>query len=298
MRLKRVVLVALVTSVSGLVLILLAGLVVPQSVLVKLSGKQSAANSAGHAVLPGTKTATTTNSKGSATTDNSPQNGVATSGAPATHTGGGTAVTGSNTTGTGTAGGTGAGSGSGTGGTGGTGGGTSPPTSISTFTASPSSIAYNGSSTLSWASSNATGCSIAPSIGAVAASGSHGTGALTSSTTYTLTCSGNGSVSRQASVSVGAAPPACGQAGGTCSAAQVAAHNSAGDCWMIYSKKWYVVTSYVNSHPGGRSVFNSTTCGADVTAYLSGSASSAGQRHTHSAAAYSTLQSFTGGAVQ
>jgi hypothetical protein len=58
------------------------------------------------------------------------------------------------------------------------------------------------------------------------------------------------------------------------------------------------VTSYVNSHPGGQAVFNSNTCGHDITSYLNGSASSAGQRHSHSSSAYAVLNSYFIGPVK
>lgn len=92
--------------------------------------------------------------------------------------------------------------------------------------------------------------------------------------------------------------PACGSAGGTCSVAQVAAHNSQTNCWIIYKAGYFIVTNYVNIHPGGRSVFSATTCGHDITAYLNGSASTAGQQHSHSSSAYSVLQSYYVGAVK
>ena len=78
---------------------------------------------------------------------------------------------------------------------------------VDAFTASPSTIAYNGGSNLSWSSSFASGCSIS-GIGAVAYSGSHGTGNLTSSKSYTITCSNptRTSASRSVVVNVGAAP--------------------------------------------------------------------------------------------
>jgi hypothetical protein len=81
-----------------------------------------------------------------------------------------------------------------------------PPPSVS-LTASPTSIAYGGSSTLSWASSNATSCTASGGwSGGEPASGSQTTGALQSTTSYTLTCHGAGG-DATASVSVAVAPP-------------------------------------------------------------------------------------------
>lgn len=48
-------------------------------------------------------------------------------------------------------------------------------------------------------------------------------------------------------------------------AADVAAHNTAGDCWMIISGKVYNVASYIPIHPGGV-VAISAYCGKDATA--------------------------------
>lgn len=83
-----------------------------------------------------------------------------------------------------------------------------PP--VLTFTASPTSLPYNGSSTLTWNTSNATSCTGANAwSGTKAVSGSQSTGSLTSSKTYTLTCSGpGGSVTKSVTVTVGAAPTA------------------------------------------------------------------------------------------
>ena len=93
-------------------------------------------------------------------------------------------------------------------------------------------------------------------------------------------------------------PIACGSAGGVCTAAQVATHGTAGNCWQIYNGGYYIVTSYVNKHNGGASVFNAQTCGHDITGYLNGSQSTAGKTRHHSSAAYTVLQSYYVGKVQ
>lgn len=92
-------------------------------------------------------------------------------------------------------------------------------------------------------------------------------------------------------------PPGCGSAGGACTNAQVAAHNSQTNCWIIYNGGYYIVTSYVGQHPGGKSVFNSSTCGRNITGYLNGSQSSAGQNHSHGSTAYNVLNSYYVGPV-
>jgi len=88
-------------------------------------------------------------------------------------------------------------------------------------------------------------------------------------------------------------PSACGQ-GGTCTAAEVAAHNSQSDCWVRLGFKAYNVTPYVNSHPGGRNAFDSSTCGTDITAQMQGQAgsSSLSKKKNHDQSAYNTLNSY------
>ena len=63
------------------------------------------------------------------------------------------------------------------------------PTAI-TLTANPTSVAYGGSSTLTWSAANVTSCSLTGpnSLSASGTSGSITTGALTADSTYTLTC--------------------------------------------------------------------------------------------------------------
>ena len=81
-----------------------------------------------------------------------------------------------------------------------------------TISANPTSVAYDGSSTLTWSSTNATSCSVTKA-GVAWQSGTSGTnvssGALTSNTTFVATCTGPGGNSAPASatVTVGAQPP-------------------------------------------------------------------------------------------
>lgn len=173
-------------------------------------------------------------------------------------------------------------------------GGSTATASISSFSASPASISYNSASTLSWASANATSCSIS-TLGTVSTSGTKSTGNLTSTKTYTLTC---GTASKNVSVSINNTPVTCGQPNGVCSSAQVAAHASQGDCWMIYNGYYYIVTSYVNNHPGGKGVFNTSSCGRDITGYMNGSASTGGKQHNHNNSSYNVLNSYRVGQVQ
>ena len=73
----------------------------------------------------------------------------------------------------------------------------------------PITIVYNSSATLSWSSTNATACTASNGwSGAKATSGSESTGNLTSSKTYTLTCTGpGGSASDSVTVNVSVPPP-------------------------------------------------------------------------------------------
>lgn len=96
-------------------------------------------------------------------------------------------------------------------------GSTPPPPNpnpvITSFTASSTSVTSGGSSNLSWATTNATSCTASGGwSGAKATSGTNvSTGALTTSTTFTLTCSGaTGTTPATASVTVtvtATAPP-------------------------------------------------------------------------------------------
>lgn len=71
-----------------------------------------------------------------------------------------------------------------------------------TISANPTSVSYNGTSTITWSSTNSTSCTATGGAnswaGTKATSGSFATGALTTNTTYTITCS-DGSVSSSAS---------------------------------------------------------------------------------------------------
>ncbi len=75
-----------------------------------------------------------------------------------------------------------------------------PTVSIS---ANPSTVSYGGSSTIIWSASNASSCSVTPT-GWGGTTGSQSSGALYSTTVYTVNCSGpGGSASNSATVNVG-----------------------------------------------------------------------------------------------
>ena len=78
-------------------------------------------------------------------------------------------------------------------------------------------------------------------------------------------------------------PPAassCGS-GGTCSAADVATHNTAGNCWIYTTSNnnVYNITAYIagGSHPGGNNVIT-PYCGGNMTTFFTGTIG--GHKHT------------------
>jgi hypothetical protein len=100
----------------------------------------------------------------------------------------------------------------------GTGGTASQSTTVSvkapaptvTLSASPSTVANGGSSTLSWSATNATACTASGAwAGSEGVRGSQSTGALHANAAYVLNCSGaGGSASQSATVTVSAPAPA------------------------------------------------------------------------------------------
>lgn len=97
-------------------------------------------------------------------------------------------------------------------------GGTSQPAAVTivvnalptaTLSANPTIVAGGGASTLTWSSADATACTAAGGwSGALAASGSRSTGALTVNSTFSLTCSGAGGTSAPATAAVNVVPSA------------------------------------------------------------------------------------------
>lgn len=68
---------------------------------------------------------------------------------------------------------------------------------------------------------------------------------------------------------------------------EVAAHNTATDCWIIVSNNVYSVASYIAMHPGGRSAIVNQ-CGGDATTAFQ----TRGGTGSHSSSARSTLNTF------
>lgn len=85
----------------------------------------------------------------------------------------------------------------------------STPTPTVSISASPSSVSFNGTTVLSWSSSNADSCTASGAwSGGKSTGGSQTISSLTSSSSFTITCSSNGgSTNQTVNVSV-AAPPA------------------------------------------------------------------------------------------
>jgi len=75
----------------------------------------------------------------------------------------------------------------------------------------PITIGYNTSATISWASTNTTGCSVSPT-GWMGTSGSQSTGNLTLTTTYSLNCTGSGGSASDSVIVNVSAPPICTRA--------------------------------------------------------------------------------------
>jgi hypothetical protein len=77
------------------------------------------------------------------------------------------------------------------------------PAATVTLSANPTSVAGGVASTLTWSSTNATSCTASGGwSGALATSGSQSTGALTATTSYSLTCTGAGGTSNVATATV------------------------------------------------------------------------------------------------
>jgi hypothetical protein len=84
-----------------------------------------------------------------------------------------------------------------------------PALPTATLDASSSPVDAGGSATLTWSSANATSCTASGAwIGTLATSGSRSTGALTSNSTFSLTCSGPGGTSAPATATVNVVPSA------------------------------------------------------------------------------------------
>lgn len=77
------------------------------------------------------------------------------------------------------------------------------------------------------------------------------------------------------------------------SAAEVARHNTANDCWMIINGKVYNLTSYIKLHPGGVAMIDQS-CGRDGTALYQTKGGGGGN---HSSYAYNLLANYLVGSL-
>jgi trimeric autotransporter adhesin len=155
--------------------------------------------------------------------------------------------------------------------------GAAPSVSLS---ANPSTVASGLNSTVSWNAVNATSCSASGAwAGAKPVSGSQSTGALSSSSTYMLTCSGpDGSAAQSATVSVKASTPTVSLSVGPSSVA------SGGSATLNWSATNATSCSASGSWSGAKPARGSQSTGAltaDATYVLT--CSSAGGSATQSA---------------
>jgi hypothetical protein len=100
-----------------------------------------------------------------------------------------------------------------------------------TLTATPAAVSYEGTSTLSWTSTDAVACRLTgPAVSRVGITGTFATGKLLTTRDYTLTCTGpGGSTESKATVTV--TPPQKPTAKITASVAEIAAGNSVNISW-------------------------------------------------------------------
>lgn len=84
------------------------------------------------------------------------------------------------------------------------------------------------------------------------------------------------------------------------SAAEVAEHNTANDCWTIINNSVYDITSYIPNHPGGDEILRA--CGNDATSLFTERRTEDGERvgpgTPHSAAAEAQLDQLLIGRVE
>ncbi len=248
LNLKTYVGFSLIVTLGFMGLVLLAGIVIPKNTLLKLSGKKTESvnttNDGGVATDAGSKDPASTQAQPGTTTDP-----TAPTTAPGTTTPGTTAPT---TTGA---------------------AGTAPSL---TFSASPTSITTGASSTLSWSASGTATISCTAGGGWSGAKATSGSQAVTPGATasYTLVCTNSAGSSGTKTVSVTVSAPVSNcKAGGTCSAAEVATHNTNGNCWVAltgtsYNKVYNITSSFNSSHVadnGKNAASSARTCGKVIS---------------------------------
>lgn len=80
---------------------------------------------------------------------------------------------------------------------------------------------------------------------------------------------------------------------------QVAAHNTATDCWTVIRGNVYNVTSYISAHPGGEEILRA--CGTDATRLFETRTTEDGEAigngEPHSSDAHSILEQYKIGII-
>ncbi len=110
-----------------------------------------------------------------------------------------------------------------------------PPAPTVSLAVDPTSVAVNGSSTLTWSSTNATSCTASGGwSGTKETSGSESTGALSSTTSYTLSCTGAGGSSAPQTVTV----TVNGGGGGTNPPPEDSGGGGALEWWLLAGLLW------------------------------------------------------------
>jgi hypothetical protein len=126
----------------------------------------------------------------------------------------------------------------------------------------PVSISYNTSANLTWTSQNATSCTVTPG-NYTGTSGSHATGNLTASQTYTVTCTGQGGTATDTvTVNVNAAPQITAdiKANGSDGPIAIASNTAATLTWTSQNASSCSVT------PGGFSGISGNATTGNLTA--------------------------------
>ncbi|MBP6962694.1 hypothetical protein KBB49_04110 [Candidatus Saccharibacteria bacterium] len=277
-KLKTYVAVAMGLSLGLITLILLVGLLGPESLLLKLSKNKSSVdiseianqNLENAQLSSGQTEQVSEGAEQQADAQGQPTDtSTTTASGTETSSAGGTATSSGGTTAPATGGSTPAS------------GGSTPAATVTptlTFSGSPTTITTGASTVLSWSiNSNATApvtCTAGSGwSGAKSTSGSESK-APTSTTSYTLVCTNSAGSSGTKTVSVTVNPPAvvC-NAGGTCTSSDISSHNTSGNCWVGvtgsgYNKVYVITSSFNSSHVsdnGKNAASAARTCGRVIT---------------------------------
>jgi uncharacterized repeat protein (TIGR01451 family) len=169
---------------------------------------------------------------------------------------------------------------------------TNPPTV--TLNANPSNVSYDGSSTLTWNSSNATSCTASGGnwYGTQDTSGDFPTGSLTNTTTYNITCTGSTGLSANASATVYVENNIVNNQIPTvniyANPSSVGYDGSSLITWNSYNASYCSISGGTNGYNGSQSLSGSFNTGAltYTTTYNIVCTSSSGQQANSSATVY------------